>query len=286
MRGVHELFGERPEDAKKTDFGRVGFIGGSRDFPNTPAICALASLRAGADLNVIMAPERSADACSVFAPDLITQPLDGDYLAPSMVDRVLEQVDSFSSLVIGNGLGHRPETLEAVEEIVRQTEVPLVLDADALRADIKSLDLDDRKVVLTPHRKEFERLYEEPEGELAAIKEKVTKAARVFGATIVLKGPTDVIANGGDVNAVFAGNPYMTKGGTGDVLAGICGALLARADPIDAGRIAAGIAGTAGDLAADEYRQSFTLEEMMDRIGEAIEELSDPDAGLPSGRRS
>jgi NAD(P)H-hydrate epimerase len=277
MRGMAELFGDRPDDAKKTDFGSVGVIGGAKAYPSTPAIPALAALRTGADLAFVAAPERAADASASFAPDLITRPVGQDRLHPDDVDDVLDAVSSCSVLVIGNGLGHKRSTIDAVETIVQETDVPLVLDADALRADIRELDTDDREVIVTPHRGEFERLYGEPADQLGAIKEQVRKASHVLGTTVVLKGPVDVVSDGADIYANFSGNPFMTKGGTGDVLAGICGALLSRTTPMDAGRLGTAIAGTAGDLVAEEMRQSFLLEEMLAEIGPAIADLTDQD---------
>ncbi len=277
MRGMAELFGDRPDDATKTDFGTIGVIGGARAYPSTPAIPALAALRTGADLAVIAAPERAADASAAFAPDLITRPVAEERFHPDDVDAVLEAVSSCSSLVIGNGVGRKRSTIDAVEVIVRKTEVPLVLDADALRANIKDLDTDDREVIVTPHRGEFERLYEEPADQLGAIKEQVRKASHVLGTTVVLKGPVDVVSDGASIYANFSGNPFMTKGGTGDVLAGICGALLSRTTPMDAGRLGTAIAGTAGDIVAEELSESFLLEDMLAEIGPAIDDLTDRD---------
>ncbi|MDY6771469.1 MAG: NAD(P)H-hydrate dehydratase [Candidatus Nanohaloarchaea archaeon] len=277
MDWAERLFTDRLEEAKKGDFGTVGFVGGAEEYPNTPAICALASLRTGADLNVIFAPERAADSCAGFAPDLMTTPLDGERLKLDNVDAILDEVDRLSALVVGNGLGDDEATIEAVERLVAETEVPLVLDGDALKADVRGMDLEGRKAVITPHRGEFERLYGEPAEELAAVKEQVEKAARVLGCTVVLKRPVDVVSDGSDVYGVFAGNPYMTKGGTGDALAGICGALLGRTEPITAGYLAAKINGKAGDRVAAESKQSFTIEEMLEEIGPAIEELRQED---------
>ncbi|MDY6778821.1 MAG: NAD(P)H-hydrate dehydratase [Candidatus Nanohaloarchaea archaeon] len=272
MAWLKPAFPERPEDAKKGDYGRVVAVGGSRDLPNTPAIVATAASRAGADLPFINAPERPADACSSFALDLITRPLEGERLLPGHVDRIRQSIDDSTVLVIGNGVGRSQASVQAVQQLVAETDVPVVLDADALHADVAGMRLADRKAVLTPHRGEFKALYEEPGESLAVRKEQVAKAARVVDATIVLKAPRDVVSDGEDTVVNETGNPYMTKGGTGDVLAGITAALLARYRPLEAGFLAAQVAGIAGDRAADELRQSLMLDDVLEEIPPAFEE--------------
>ncbi|MDY6788586.1 MAG: NAD(P)H-hydrate dehydratase [Candidatus Nanohaloarchaea archaeon] len=275
MRRIEELFRPRPEDSRKGDFGKIAFVGGSYKFPNTPAIAALASARTGSDLEIILAPERSADLSASFAPDMISRRLEGKFLGPENVDEVIDTVESCDCLVIGNGLGDSKETLEAVEQIIEGTQAPAVLDADALKADIRSMDLEGRKSVLTPHRKEFERLYgEEPAEKLGAVKEQVKKASRVFNSTIVLKSPVDVVSDGSTTLTNDSGNPYMTRGGTGDILAGVCGAIFSRASALDAGIASARITGNSGDIAAEELSQSLTVEDVIGAIPEAIENLS------------
>jgi NAD(P)H-hydrate epimerase len=267
-------FTGRDADATKGDFGTIAFIGGSREFPNTPAICALASIKTGADVNVIFAPERAADACATVAPDLITVPLEGERLEGEHVPNLARDLNAnFSAMVVGNGLGRDRTTLTAVRDLVRATDIPIVLDGDALRADVHDMELDGRKVVLTPHRGEFEHIYEEPEGQLAVLKEKVKRASRVFGATIVLKGRIDVVSDGSTVRTAESGNPYMTKGGTGDILAGACGALLARQHPLNAAHHAARITGRAGDIAVEDVGQSLMVGDILDAFPPAIDEL-------------
>jgi len=271
MTTATELYGDRLSDAKKGDFGKIAVVGGSTEYPNTPAIVAMSVLRAGADVSVIFAPERSADRSASFAPDLITRPLDGDRLETDHVPQLAETLSGFDALVIGNGLGTDSATLTGVEELLEATELPVVIDADALHSDIRSCDFTGREVLLTPHRGEFERLYEEPGEELALLKEQVEKASRILGATVLLKGPRDVVSDGERRFVNEIGNPYMTKGGTGDVLAGVCGALLARTTAIEAGYLGAEIIGRAGDYAAAEVKQSMMVEDLMQEIPAAIE---------------
>lgn len=272
MERIRRLFEDRDKDSKKGDFGKIAVIGGSEDFPNTPAISALASARSGSDIEIVLAPERSAESCSTFSPGLISRGLEGDILSSENVDRVVETVKECSAMVIGNGLGDSDKTWQAVRKILEKTSVPAVIDADALRPELKSLDFQGRKVVLTPHRGEFERIYgEEPGGDLGARKELVKKAARVFQATILLKAPVDIVSNGETTFTNETGNPYMTCGGTGDVLAGVCGALISRASALDSAITAARITGKAGDIAAERLSQSLTVEDVIESIPGAIE---------------
>ncbi len=275
MERIKRLFEERDEDSKKGDFGKIAFIGGSEDFPNTPAICALASARTGSDIEIILAPEASAGSCAAFYPDLISRSLEGAKITSENVDKIVKTVEDCSCMILGNGLGDSQETWKAIEEIMGRTSKPAVVDADALQPELNSLDLGDRNTILTPHRGEFERIYgEEPAEELGAVKEQVKKASRVFESTILLKSPTDIVSDGETIFTNDTGNPYMTRGGTGDILAGICGALLPRASSLNSAIAAAKISGTAGDLAAENLSQSLMAEDVIDSISDAIEYLS------------
>lgn len=267
IRRFHENW---PKREKKGDFGRLAIVGGSRSYANTPAIVGRAANRAGIDLPHIIAPERAADMSARFALDLITEPLDGPHLDPSMVDAVSSLLEPADALVIGNGLGRSDETLQAVKAILDATSMPVVLDADALYADLKDVDLSERPSIMTPHAGEFEQLYEEVGDDLALQKEQLAKASRVYQSTIVLKGETDVISNGSERVMNQTGAKAMTKGGTGDMLAGIVGTLLCTHDTFTAAAIGTRAAGQAGEHAIDQYGASVSVAEMIDAIQHTV----------------
>lgn len=259
-----------PKRKHKGDHGRLLMVGGSRSYPNTPAIVGTAASRTGVDIPHILAPERAADASATHALDLIASPLDGDVLDKENAEDVIEAAEQADAMVIGNGIGREQETLEAVEMILDDTSVPVVIDADALHADLKDVDLSDRPSILTPHAGEFEQLYEEVGGKLGLKKEQVQKASRVYQSTVVLTGPTDVISNGSEQTVNKTGAPVMTKGGTGDMLAGIVGTLLCTYKPFVAAAIGTRAAGEAGEHAAEDHGQAAGITDMLDHIEDTV----------------
>jgi len=247
----------RPPEVHKGDFGRLLVVGGSEVFSGAPALVAMAALRAGVDLTYIAAPEKTARAISSMSPALITVKLEGKHLNSRNTSIIKQYLETSTAVVMGPGLGLHRETKEAVNEIMKLIEeekIPLLLDADGLKAFAEFKREVDCPLVLTPHAGEYEimtgkKLPKDPEQRA----EKVQKTARKLGATILLKGPVDVISDGKQVKFNFTGNPGMTVGGTGDVLSGIVGTFLAQGvDPFEAAVAGAFINGAAGDFVWSE----------------------------------
>jgi len=242
-------------------------IGGSRKYSGSPTFNALAAYRTGVDLVTIAAPRRSADIVASFAPDLITYPLDGDYLNESHLDDIFLLTKDADAVVIGGGLERNQETLDTVKKILKGLTLPCVIDADAIHA-IKKKSMIKRNFVTTPHSNEFFVLTGlQPEIDIERRIALVKNVATQLGCIIALKGHIDVISDGIRTAINKTGNPYMTVGGTGDTLTGICGALLARGvDPFDAACAACFINGMAGDLAARKYGEGLMASDLIDEI--------------------
>ncbi len=247
----------RIPEAHKGTFGRLLVIGGSDIFSGAPALVAMAALRVGADVVSVAAPEKTAYAISSMSPVLITIKLKGKHLSSSNMSDLKEHLESATAVVVGPGLGLHSETKDAtieLVELVEETGTPLLLDADGLKAFAEFKRKVDLPLVLTPHAREYEILTgRKLPKDLEERAEEVQKAARKLGATILLKGPVDVISNGVEVKFNFTGNPGMTVGGTGDVLSGVVGGLLAMgADSFRAAVAGAFINGAAGDFVKAE----------------------------------
>jgi NAD(P)H-hydrate epimerase len=247
----------RSPEAHKGTFGRLLVIGGSNVFSGAPALAAMAALRTGVDIVTVAAPEKTATAISSMSPALITTKLKEKNLNPANLPTLKEQVESATAVVLGPGLGLHSETKEATKQIIEQLEekgTPLLLDADGLKAFAEFKRKVDLPMVLTPHAREYEILTgDKLSKDLEERAEKVQKRARKLGATILLKGPVDIISDGKQTKFNFTGNPGMTVGGTGDVLSGVVGGLLAMgADPFRAAVAGAFINGAAGDFVAAE----------------------------------
>ena len=258
----------RRGNERKGDFGTVLVAGGSDRYAGAVAFNALAALRAGADLAIIVAPKRAADIAATYSPDLITVACDVPFPHPDVVLAYAERADV---LVLGGGVERNPHAHGALRKIIQQWTKPMVLDAEAMH--VVSPDLvRGKRALLTPHGGEFEAMtgvaWPADEGaRLDACKE----AAARFGCTIIVKGARDVISDGQQTHVDEEGSPYMTKGGHGDLLAGVAAALVVRgASPFEAGAGAAAIVGRAGALAGGVEREALLASDTLARIGSAL----------------
>jgi len=268
----------RPVTAHKGQAGRVLVIGGSETFTGAPALAGLAALRTGSDLAYVAAPERAADVVATYSPNLITVKLRGsDHLTPKHVEELRPWIERADSVVIGPGLGLMGESREAFAAILRELKGlgrKVVIDADGLKHLATEKELVWGGVVLTPHSGEFKKLFgAEPPSikDLRGRGRAVEEAARSVGATILLKGPVDIISNGLRTRYNKTGAPGMATGGTGDVLSGVTASLLARGlDPFNAACLAAFINGLAGAIAYSEKGDGLTASDLLNSIPRVI----------------
>ncbi len=270
----------RKREAKKGDFGRVAVVGGSRHYSGAPALSALAALRAGVDIAIVYAPEPISSVIRSYSPNLIVEPLPGDSLTSEALSTILDALERFDAFVVGPGLGTEPHVAEACIELISkllEAEKAVVVDADGLKALAKRLEvLRSGRILLTPHAGEFRILTsEEPPPEegrgwvdrMAFVK----KWAKKLGATILLKGSRCVVSDGERVKVNRTGNPGMTVGGTGDVLAGLAAAFLAWGNsPFRAGAAASYVNGVAGDLAYQEKGFHMVATDLIEKLPEAL----------------
>lgn len=268
---LKQIYKPRPDWSHKGDFGHLLVIGGSKKYSGSPAFNAFAAYRSGVDLVTVAAPKRAADIIASFSPDLITHPLDGDYFEEGHLKEVLELAKDAKAVAIGGGLERNKSTMSAVRKFIKKINIPCVIDADAIHALNKKVVIK-RNFVITPHSNEFFILTGiRPEQEIERRADIVKNVATQVGCVMVLKGHTDVISDGMRTSVNNTGNPYMTVGGTGDTLTGICGALLARGiTPFEAACAACFINGMAGSLAAKKYGEGLMASDLIDEIPNVI----------------
>jgi NAD(P)H-hydrate epimerase len=257
-------------------FGKLLVVGGSKVYSGSPSFNSLAAYRAGCDLVTVIGPKRPMDIVAKFLPEMITIPLAGDYLTPRHTKEIIAEIDKADAVVIGGGLGRNRKSLNAVKKIlsyVKSNKKPCVVDADALHA-LKGLHLN-KNFILTPHSQEFFVVTgTKVRTDVFSRVQETQKAAAKMGCVILLKGYADVISDGKKVSVNQTGNPYMTKGGTGDTLAGICGALLARSVSVfDAACAAAFLSGAAGDIAAKKHNESTLPSDIINEIPVVLKKL-------------
>jgi len=265
---LKNLYPKKDPWSYKGTFGKVLVIGGNNKFTGAPALAAMAALRVGADLVTVAAPRRAADIIASFSPNMITLPLNGVCITKFNLKKILEEAKNADSVIIGPGLGRNKQTLDFVLSFLEKVDIPCVIDADALHAFRKNIDLLKERYVLTPHANEFQMLFGKTPDNSVIKRATLTRIfAKKYKPTILLKGHVDVVSNGNDNAVNKTGNPYMTIGGTGDVLAGICGGLLAIGiKPFKAASAAAYISGAAGNKAAKKVGIGLTAVDIINNI--------------------
>jgi len=271
---LKKTYPRREKWSHKGDSGRVLIIGGSRRYRGAPALCGLAALRSGCDIATIAAPESAVDVISSFSPNLITEPLVGDYINIGDLEKLISLSKKFDVILIGNGMGRMVGSRDTVLELLSAVRKPCIIDADALHMVSENKKLLRPGWILTPHEYEFQNLsgvkvprqLEKRAGE-------VVKFSKSYRSTVLLKGHIDVIAESGKVFINSTGNPYMTVGGTGDVLAGICAAFLGGGmTSLNAAAAAAFVSGAAGDLAAKDIGPGLMATDVIEKIPAVMKE--------------
>jgi len=239
---------DRDPESHKGDHGEVLVIGGG-PYTGAPALAAQSAYRSGADLVRVACPESVADAVASFDENVITRAIPGDRIRPGHVNRLVDLAETHDAVVIGPGLGDADGTLAAVESFLESFDGRAVVDADAL-AVVREVDTD-ATLICTPHRGELRGMGGHAPDDWGERADAVEAFAAELGHTLLVKAPYDVISDGERTRVNRTGNPGMTVGGTGDVLAGATGALACTHDPITAAAVAAYATGAAGDAVVD-----------------------------------
>lgn len=256
---IPQMLPERDDWGDKRKQGCAMIVAGSGDMPGAAALCTQAALRSGAGLVTLASPEavmpvlqaKLSEPVFVNLQDIAGQDADSTddratALSPTHIPQILEKAKHNQALAIGPGLGSAECTRDAVIEILPLLNCPLVIDADALNAiathnktsasptsgAASYLHSIASAAVLTPHRREFERLFGALPTNDIDIPKLLRDIARNTKKVILLKGaPTFVASPDGRVFIVPAHNSGLAKGGSGDVLTGIITALLAQGLP-------------------------------------------------------
>ena len=257
----------RDPDAHKGDFGEVLVVGGG-PYTGAPALAGRAAFRAGADLVRIACPESLADEIQTYSESYILRPYDTDRFAPPVVDDVLQLADEHDCVVVGPGLGDAGETLEAVAEFLRSYDGRAVVDADALQV-VPEVETD-ATLVCTPHQGELAAMGGGTSDDWRERRGLVESFAADLGQTVLAKGKYDVISDGDRTRVNRTGNPGMTVGGTGDVLAGATAALACTLDPHPAASLGAYANGRAGDLVVEDQGYGLTARQLADELPHAL----------------
>ena len=267
---VKAMFKPRKSDSHKGDYGKVLIIAGSACYTGAARLCALGAVRMGAGLVFVGVPRSSWPIVASAAPEPMVFPLPedgGGGLSRGALPAIAERLQGCDVCVFGPGLG-RSEDIAEIAKAVISSGKPLVLDADGINAAIGHIFFS--TAVLTPHEGEFVRAG----GDLSGGREAgAAEFAARHGCVLVLKGPGTIVA-APDWRAMWnaTGNPGLAKGGSGDLLAGMIGALVGQGIPaFEAAAAAAWLHGRAADICARRLGEvSMTPSDVVAALPEAV----------------
>ena len=285
---ARDLLPQRPADGHKGAFGHVFIVAGSRGFTGAAKMACEAAARSGVGLVTLGVPRPLADvlAASLIEPMSLPLPAtEAESFALAALEPALEFARTKQAVVLGPGISQHPDTAAFALEFVRRCPAPTLVDADGLNAlstDPGALEAAAGPRVLTPHPGEMARLIGRGSEEVQRDREGVAlEFAERYGCVVVLKGHRTVIAGpGGAVRVNPTGNSGLASGGTGDVLSGLVGGLMAQGVAgFDAATLGVYVHGLAGDLAAQAKTQrGMVASDVIEALGAAWRAVEQGDA--------
>jgi hydroxyethylthiazole kinase-like uncharacterized protein yjeF len=264
---IKKIFKARQPSSHKGNHGHALIVAGNIGSMGAAVIASRACLRSGAGLLTVNTPAKQAFILQLAIPEAM-------YVVREKADDTFEK---FSAVGAGPGLGAGKDEAKLLTNLLAQCKKPLLLDADALNivaAHKKLLAKIPAGTVLTPHPKEFDRLF----GSHSATAERVATAiqmAQDYTVVIVLKGHETLVTFKGESFTNTTGNAGLAKAGSGDALTGIITALLAQGyDSFDAAKLGVFIHGLAADFALQlQSLESMLITDVIECIGKAFKHI-------------
>lgn len=277
---ISRLFKPRKDFAHKGTFGHALLLAGSLGKMGAAVLAARACVRSGAGLVTAFLPSGGNLIMQISVPEVMC--MSDDHA--EMLTMIPDDLSKYQVAGVGPGIGKSPETTSMLRKLLTIAKFPLVIDADALNIIGENPELlkdIPAGSILTPHPKEFERLFGKTEDEFARLKLAVEKAIE-YNVVIVSKGHHTAIAlPDGKMYFNNTGNSGMAKGGAGDTLTGIITSLLAQKySSENAAILGVYLHGLAGDIAAEKHsREAMLPSDISDCLGDAFKriQLEHPD---------
>lgn len=282
---------ERNPSSHKGEFGRVFVAAGSTGMTGAAYLSSKAALRSGAGLVTLGIPEGLNAVMEVKLTCVMTRPMPqttAGTLAIAAKPKIIESARNADVVVIGPGLSQHPETRELTIALLRELNVPIVLDADGLNAVAGQPDVigaAKNSIVLTPHPGELARLMnlrsaaDVQRNRMNTAKQFVTSLQNGGDKDIVLalKGHETIVIDRNRIYVNDTGNPGMASAGSGDVLSGVVGALIGQGlSAFDAAQLGVHIHGLAGDIAAQRKGEiSMIATDILDCLPDALSEYAE-----------
>lgn len=274
---------KRRPDAHKGSFGRVLCIAGSSNMRGAASLSALAALRSGAGLITLASVEKAIDTASVLVPEATFCRLEEDDLGFMQFDtnafKLRDQLKKADAVVLGCGMGVTADTAKLTRFVIENANCPIILDADGINCAASDIDMLLKKktdIIITPHPGEMAKLLGCTAVDINENRVSIASDfAKLYGVTVVLKGAGTVVADLVHTAVNETGNPGMSCGGSGDVLAGLIASLAAQGYSVfDSACFGTYIHGISGDLAATKLGQEFMLpRDIIDNLSDSIKSL-------------
>lgn len=266
---VIKLVRKRSENSHKGSFGRLVIIGGSERYPGAPQLSALAALRSGAGICTVITTRTPAKALAVNAKEatLLQISCDGaGFMSPSAEEKeyIAETVASADALLIGPGLGKGRGCLETLKLAIKYADCPIIVDADGINlvsGRIEFLRKASAGLILTPHPAELARLKEVTLSQVMSDRAGCAKElSESLDCVTVAKSAGTVIATPEGLKLSVAGNNGLSRGGSGDLLAGLIGSFAAQGYPPEiAAAIGVSVQGLGCELASERLSRRGML---------------------------
>ncbi len=264
---IKSILKPRKSNSHKGDYGHSLLIVGSEGKMGAAVIAARACLRTGTGLLSVSVPKDERVILQIAIPEAMV----------IMREKKEFNLSYFTAIGIGSGLGSSEEVSQILNYVMIAYTKPMVLDADALNIISANKNLIEKipsNSILTPHPKEFDRLFGAHESTENRIKTAIEKAIK-YNIVIVLKGQKTLITYKGESFLNTTGNAGLAKGGSGDALTGIITALLSQGyEPFDAAKIAVYLHGLAADLALEKQSlESMLITDVIECLGAAFKKV-------------
>ncbi len=260
---VKGFFKKRESESHKGTYGTVLVIGGSYEMPNAVYLASQGAVNSGAGLVKVMFPSLAYNAIAPKTCEQILVPVESNKrgrISANAVTRIEKELKKCSCVVLGCGMGVDDDTRNVTEFVIRNSAVPVIIDADGincLEGNINLIDEAKAPVILTPHPKEMSRIadtsVEKIQENRGAV---VTAFTKAHNSVLVLKGASTLVGSTeyDDIYVNTTGNAGMATGGSGDVLSGIISSFVAQGvDSFRSAVAGVNIHGMAGDEVTSKY---------------------------------
>ncbi|HZF58349.1 MAG TPA: NAD(P)H-hydrate dehydratase, partial [Rubrobacter sp.] len=271
------------EPAHKYSAGALLVVAGSRTTTGAPVMVVQGAQRTGCGIAFLATAESSAPAVDLALTEALVYGVAEDaegYMASGALEQILGHAERAAALVVGPGMGTGDETRALVAGILREVDIPILLDADAVTnvAETEALSRRESPTVVTPHAGELGRLLGSGAKEVSARRlRSARQAAEEHSCCVLLKGSETLVVEGERAAVNSTGNVALATAGTGDVLSGVIGALLSRGmDPYEASRAGAWAHGRAAELWLEKTgwpAESMVATDLVDHLPPAFGEI-------------